>query len=117
MPKRVLAPKNRIVKTEEEKWTEKKLLNTIRAVALECKWMVYHTQVSLYSARGFPDLCMVKDGKLLLWELKGPKGKVSKAQDEWIDVLREVPGVDARVVYPDDLEAAYKTLMTGEWPA
>ena len=108
---------SRIVETEELRWTEKKLLNTIRAAALDTGWRFYHTQVSLYSARGFPDLAMVRNGRLFLWELKGPHGKVTEAQQEWLTALSEVPGVDARVVRPDNLEAAYQALVTEWWPA
>ena len=100
----------------EKVWTEKKLQATIRKAALDCGWKFYHTQVSLYSARGFPDLVMVKNGRLLLWELKGPHGKPSSAQLEWIEALKAVPGVDARLVYPADLDDAYIALVTGSWP-
>jgi hypothetical protein len=100
----------------EKSWTEKKLQSTIKAAALECGYKYYHTQVSLYSARGFPDLVMVRNGRLLLWELKGPHGKPTPAQLEWIEALKQVPGVDARIVTPDDLDNAYQALVIGEWP-
>ncbi len=97
-------------------WTEKELMETIRHAALECGWRYYHTQVSLYSARGFPDIVMVRRGRMLVWEIKGPKGKPTPAQTEWIEDLKQVPGVDARVIYPNDLDNAYQTLVSGEWP-
>ena len=90
--------------------TEKALMKSLRHAARQAGWLWYHTQVSLYSARGFPDVVMVKDGKLAIWELKGPHGKVTEAQQAWLDALALVPGVDVRVVRPDDLESAYKYL-------
>jgi hypothetical protein len=64
----------------------------------------------MYGSRGLPDLVMVKDGKLAVWELKGPKGIVTPEQQEWLDALAKVSGVDVRVVRPADLEAAYRFL-------
>ena len=95
--------------------TERELMGSLRDAARQCGWLWYHTQVSLYSARGFPDVAMVKvnaDGtaRLAIWELKGPKGIVTEAQQVWLDALALVPGVDVRVVRPDGLEACYKYL-------
>lgn len=100
----------------QEQMTEKDLQSSIHAAALDCGWKYYHTQVSLYSARGFPDLILCKPPHLFFWELKSSKGKPTAAQTGWIEALKQVPCVDARVVYPGDLEAAYQALVTGEWP-
>jgi len=96
-------------------WTEKKLMAAIKAAALECGYKYYHTQVSLYSARGFPDLVLCRPPTLYLWEVKGPKGKPTPAQVEWIEALKQVSGVDARIVYPSDLDNVYQALITGVW--
>ena len=96
--------------------TETMLLNSLRSEAVNCGWKVYRAQFSMYSVRGWPDLFMVKNGRAFAWELKTPKGKVSEAQAEWIEALKAVPGVDARLVYPSDLDDAYTALVTGIWP-
>jgi len=93
--------------------TEKELSAQIVREAKNCGWLCYHTWLSKYSPAGFPDLAMVRNGQLLAWELKGANGKVSLAQREWLDALALVPGVDARVVRPADLEEAYKMLVSG----
>ncbi len=59
-----------------------------------------------YEAAGFPDLCMVRDHELLMWELKSERGKIAVEQAEWLRLLRAVPGVDARVVRPCDIDWA-----------
>ncbi len=100
----------------EKVWTEKQLQTTIRTAALDCGWLFYHTWKSQFSAKGFPDCVMVKNGRMLAWELKGPYSKPSPAQLEWIEALKAVPGVDARLVYPADLDDAYTALVTGTWP-
>lgn len=93
--------------------TEKELSKNIIKEAKELGWKAYHTFFSKWSERGFPDLLMIRDGKILAWELKNATGKVSEAQQEWLDAFGLVPGVDARVVRPDDLEEAYKVLVDG----
>ena len=112
---RSIKPKRRV--EAGEVITEAELLANLRREATNCGWHIYRAQFSMYSSRGWPDLFMVRNGQALAWELKGAKGKPTEAQAEWIEALKAVPGVDARVVYPDDLEQAYKALVKGEWPA
>ena len=95
--------------------TERELMDNLRSEAKKCGWLVYHPFLSKWSEKGFPDLIMIRSGKGFAWELKSAKGRVTDAQQTWIDALRGIPGVSARVVYPDDLEKAYQALVTGEW--
>jgi hypothetical protein len=60
-------------------------------------WRVYHTYDSRRSNPGFPDLVLVRDGFALFIELKAEKGRVSIAQQEWIDALDLVAGETDRV--------------------
>ena len=91
--------------------TERELSKQVVAAAKETGWLVYHTFLSKWSKPGFPDLCMVRDGRLLFWELKSTVGKVTEPQAEWLAALSEVPGVDARIVRPSDLEEVYLLLV------
>ena len=50
-------------------------------------WMVYHTFDSRRSAEGFPDLVMVRDGRLIFAELKSQKGKRRPEQGDWLNEL------------------------------
>lgn len=92
--------------------TEKQLARNIVTEAKNCNWLVYHTFMSKWSSPGFPDLLMIRDGKILAWELKAQDKEASPAQREWLDAFA-LSGADARVVRPDDLEMAYKILVHG----
>lgn len=57
-----------------------------------CKWLglaVYHTYDSRMSVAGFPDLVIVGRHGVIFAELKSTKGKVSLAQEEWLNRLRQ----------------------------
>ena len=95
--------------------TEKQLSQAIVSAARECGWLVNRPWLSIHSPKGFPDLFLVRDRKAFALELKSAKGKPSPQQLEWIEALKQVPGVDARIVYPSNLEAVYQALVTGEW--
>ena len=70
-------------------------------------WWCYHTFDSRGSQSGFPDLCMVRDGRLVFAELKRENGKLTEAQEDWIYALGEVEYgtgdiVDVHVWRPSD---------------
>ena len=75
-----------------------------------CGWLVYHTHNSKHSAAGFPDLVMVRDGKLLAIEVKRGLFEVAsmarsdsgKAQLDWVVAMHQVPGCRAAVVSPEN---------------
>lgn len=95
--------------------TEKELLRCLVDAAKECGWLCYHTFLSKWSRPGFPDLILVRDGVLLAFECKSAKGTVSEPQQTWLDALAQVRRVEARMVRPADLEAAYRALVEGKW--
>ncbi len=51
------------------------------------------------TAKGFPDMVLVRDGRILFRELKAEKGKLTPEQAEWIDALL-LAGQDAGVWRP-----------------
>lgn len=61
----------------------------IEQLARALGWLVYHTHNSRRSAAGFPDLCMVKGGRLIFAELKrqAPKHKPTADQERWLTAL------------------------------
>jgi len=73
-------------------------------------WLAYHSWSSLHSARGFPDLCLVRGTRLLFVELKTSKGEVTQSQREWLQALSLVPGIEVYVFRPAD-EATIKEVL------
>ncbi|MDQ3125222.1 MAG: hypothetical protein M3Q74_06405, partial [Pseudomonadota bacterium] len=67
-------------------------------------------QGRLVPRRGFPDLLLLRAGsegepaRMLALELKSARGAVRPEQAAVLALLGAVPGVDARVVRPADLE-------------
>lgn len=50
-------------------------------------WTYYHTYNSKRSVQGFPDLVLVRAGRLIFAELKKQRGTVSPYQRVWLQVL------------------------------
>lgn len=69
--------------------TEAQLLQAVRDLAKLRGWLCYHTHDSRRSEPGFPDLVLVhpRTGQLRMVELKSLKGRVTPAQQKWIDAL------------------------------
>jgi hypothetical protein len=63
-------------------------------------WRCYHTYDSRRSAHGFPDLVLVRDGRLLFAELKSERGRVTADQRAWLSLLEGCPGVEVYVWRP-----------------
>lgn len=51
-------------------------------------WMVYHTLVSKGSEPGFPDLVLVREW-VIFAELKTDRGRLTKAQKDWLEALQD----------------------------
>ena len=72
-------------------------------------WLVYHTHDSRRSAAGFPDLVLARNDRVIFAEVKTEKGKLSKAQVEWLYALKAA--VDEMYVWrPSDLAIIEKLL-------
>lgn len=89
--------------------TEKELLEQVRTLARMCGWLCYHTYRSVRSEPGFPDLTLVRGRRLLFVELKSEKGRVTEAQQQWLDALGQT-GVETYVWRPRDLDEIGRVL-------
>ena len=88
---------------------EAEFQSKVIALAKQLGYKVYHTADSRGSEKGFPDLVLV--GKYVLFiELKTDQGRLSKEQDEWLDVLSLAEGVYASVWRPKDWKEIQKIL-------
>jgi hypothetical protein len=71
----------------------------------------YHTWMSKFSEKGFPDwtLCSAIQKRIIFVELKSEIGKVSPAQDFWLDLLKSCD-CEAYVWRPSDFDRAAEIL-------
>lgn len=53
--------------------------------------------------KGFPDLVLLKPGRLILAELKSPKGRIEPEQKEWHDLFASV-GLPVHIWKPADID-------------
>ena len=83
--------------------TEKEFDAQVRELCDIYGWRRYHTYRSKHSPAGFPDLVLVRDGRLIFAELKSEKGKLRPEQKEWIAALEET-GVEVYVLRPSQLQ-------------
>lgn len=78
-------------------------------LAALCGWRAYHTWTSIHSAAGFPDLVLVRQPRVLFVELKRQSGKVSDAQQQWLDELAAC-GQSVYVWRPSDWDEVVSVL-------
>ncbi len=70
--------------------SEAQLQNLVLELAATLGYLAYHTHDSRRSQPGFPDLCLVRQGRLVFIELKSAKGRMAPAQDVWLRALGQV---------------------------
>ena len=61
--------------------------------------------------KGFPDLVLLKPGRLIVAELKSPKGRVEPEQKEWHDLFASV-GIRVHIWKPTDIDDIILILST-----
>ena len=69
--------------------TEKGFQQAVIELAQRYGFRHYHTHDSRRSVGGFPDLVLVKNGRLIFAELKSERGVESDDQTAWLNDLRE----------------------------
>jgi hypothetical protein len=90
--------------------TEKEWQAQVLELAQLLGWEHYHPYLSIRSARGFPDLVLVRPPRILLVELKSEKGKLTPAQSRWLELLGRCPGVEVHTWRPSDWDAVTEIL-------
>ena len=82
--------------------TERELQQAVLELARLLRWSCYHTFDSRRSEHGWPDLVLVRPPRLVAAELKSEQGRLTPAQLGWLDLLRQVPGVETAEWRPRD---------------
>ena len=96
--------------------SEAELQACVKARAKEFGWKYYHTRDSRGSDPGYLDVHIVKAPRNIHAELKrqdAKRGKVTEAQQEWIDELRGCPGIGVYVWRPSDMDEILEILSGG----
>lgn len=75
-----------------------------------CGWRHYHPHDSRRSAPGFPDLALVRRGRLVFAELKTNTGRLTVEQDAWLHDLAACEGVAAYCWRPCDWATVQRIL-------
>ena len=82
---------------------------TLVEVAHARGWLVYHTWSSKHSAKGFPDLVMLREDREVIAELKRVGRKPDKDQQRWLDAFRAA-GRETFLWTPDDWDEIHGVL-------
>lgn len=90
--------------------SEKELAATVIDYAKLMKWMVFFTWRSIHSPKGELDLRLIRPPRVIFAELKTEKGKLTPAQTETIEALKQCPGVDCFVWRPSHWDEIQKEL-------
>lgn len=89
---------------------EGELSRLIVGEAEDLGWRVYTIRntraagLRSHTGVGFPDLVMVRGGRLIAAELKRRTERPTAEQQQWLDAFSQVPGASAFVWRPADLE-------------
>jgi VRR-NUC domain len=112
MVDRVLAEQMRDLATERD-W-----MHMVYGYAKLTGWLVYHTHDSRRSAAGFPDLVMVRGGRVIFAELKAEKGTLRTEQREWLErlcVVEDYSEQHAALAGPETPAVAVKVWRPSDW--
>jgi hypothetical protein len=90
--------------------TERDLARFVADAARTFGWHRYHTHRSDFSPAGWPDEALCRPPRLVFAELKSDHGKVSAMQQEWLDLLALVPGVEVYLWRPSDTDNIVRIL-------
>lgn len=108
MGKRVSGPGAFLVMNQQEflaNERESDFLRWIIRAAKELGWTPYHTRFSIGSQAGFPDLVLIRPGYPVIYaEVKRQGGRLTRRQQEILDLLRAASGTIVAVWYPADRE-------------
>jgi VRR-NUC domain-containing protein len=72
--------------------------------------MVFHPFDSRRSMPGFPDIVMVRPPSVLFVETKTDRGRMTPAQQVWMQALQQCPGIETYVWRPDDWDGIVSRL-------
>ena len=98
--------------------SEKAFQQQLNEMATLLGYLCFHTYDSRRSiGGGFPDLVLVRPAtskhtsRVIFAELKTQKGRVSKAQQEWLQALSTREGIEVYIWRPADIDTIIEILQ------
>jgi hypothetical protein len=85
------------------KITERQFMGKVEQLAEYCGWWVWHDNDSRRNRAGWPDLVLLRPGRLIFAELKTDTGKLSAEQRRILSMLK-MAGQEVYVWRPTDFE-------------
>lgn len=82
--------------------TEKQFQQWLMDLAKLYGWLAYHTHRSQYSAAGFPDTVLLKNGRCIVAELKVGKNAPTTSQAYWLREFALVDGIEVYTWWPEN---------------
>jgi hypothetical protein len=101
------------VRASGVKLTEREFTSQVSQLARTLGYQVYHPWLSIHSERGFPDLVIWKYRRFILAELKTDTGKLSPAQEEKLEGLKECGLVEVYIWRPAQWDEIVEILTRG----
>lgn len=90
--------------------TEAELQDFVREAAEVLGWTYHHETDSRRSTPGLPDCILARPPRVIFSELKTELGRTSKAQEHWLEQLRQCPGVEVYLWRPSDMNHILEVL-------
>lgn len=90
--------------------SEKQFREQVIDLARWLGWRLYFTWQSIHSPAGFPDLVLVRRGRLIFVELKSEKGRLTPEQALWLKELKQIPGIEVYTWRPGDFNEVARVL-------
>lgn len=85
---------------------------SVERAAKQLGWRTYHTRDSRGSNKGYPDLTLIKPGhRILFFELKTGRRKLTPEQGIWLADLNRCPGVRAYEMRESDWDTILDILQ------
>jgi hypothetical protein len=82
----------------------------VKELAKSAGWAWYYTPYSLGATPGWPDLGLVKPPRVVLAELKTPRGRIRAGQADTAYLLERCHDLEYHLWRPDDLEDVAEVL-------
>ena len=92
--------------------TEAQFQATVMEYARLRGWLVYHAYSPRRDPPGLPDLILTRTGRLVFAELKVGKRRLRQEQQQWLETLSTVSGVETHLWrWPTSWELIEETLQ------